>query len=524
MNRPDIAVMPTLAESRARLLGALGAAPSMVFVRPYGNIGDEMIWAGARELLAGHIHREVSVDEISRERGELAVISGGGAWSRAYSEYMPEVLEIAEQRFERVVVFPSTFDTSVARVRAALQATRAVVFARELESYESIRELCDAQLAHDTAFFCPLPEPAVPGEGTLQAFRSDRERNPAVAAPVGNDDISATTESLDAWLAAIAGHAEVRTDRAHVMIAAARLGKPVRYAPGNYFKVRAIAESCLADADVTPLPEAPAEAEVSPAVPAGFSFRPAEGQRAQPGAIEALAAALEAAPQALAAAPALVDRSGAVVSCGGWPVLGDRELAIDHPDAGGEQPEPTGWIPLEGALFRDGAFDVAPFPDFDDRECRDAEWSLRACAARPDALIRVPLARVDAPAKEQVEVASSIVARAPRARRLYAHAQLFRERGVVMPGPLMALMPELADIDGELDEPRARLLLEVVAARGATWTLAEWLSGELDPLLGDERRRWLEARNQNLLAIERGGWWRLRTKLAPLRRMFGRGD
>jgi exopolysaccharide biosynthesis predicted pyruvyltransferase EpsI len=258
------AEMPSVAESRALILDAIGPAPRMVFVRGVGNVGDELIWAGTRDLLRGHVYREIAIDDIVREGGDLALITGGGAWSRAYNEYMPELLAIAEERFERVIVLPSTFDVSVPRVRAALSASGATVFAREPRSFAAISGLCEARLAHDCAFFAELPQ--LPrGSGTLRAFRTDAERSGRVALPDDNDDISATATSLDDWLARIAAHELVETDRAHVAIAAALLGLRVRYAECDYFKVGAIAQSSLDEFDVAPLgPTAPARGDGAP--------------------------------------------------------------------------------------------------------------------------------------------------------------------------------------------------------------------------------------------------------------------
>ncbi|MGK2876953.1 MAG: polysaccharide pyruvyl transferase family protein [Solirubrobacterales bacterium] len=237
------------------LLDAIGVAPEMTVIRPFGNFGDELIWAGTRELLSGHVYREIGVDQLASAGGELAVISGGGAWSRRYNEFMPEVLAVAELRFERVIVFPSTFEVSEDRVRAALESTRALVFARELESFGQIRGLCRARLAHDCAFFADLSGYAAAGEGELNAFRVDGESRGLRALPADNVDISDSAESLDDWLHSIERHAVVNTDRAHVMIAAAMMGKTVKYASSSYFKVNAIAQFALGEYDVNPLPE-----------------------------------------------------------------------------------------------------------------------------------------------------------------------------------------------------------------------------------------------------------------------------
>lgn len=259
--------MPSVEESRTRLLDAIGPAPDMTFIRGIGNIGDEFIWAGTRELLSGHVYREIGLDELPLASGELAVITGGGAWSRPYNEYMPEVLAIAEQRFERVIVLPSSFEIVEDRVREALERTSAIVFARELESLHQISGLCRAELAHDCAFFADLSAHETPGTGELNAFREDHESAGPPADELDSEDISATADSLEGWLHTIERYAKVNTDRAHVMIAAARLGKQVRYREGNYFKLRAIAESSLAGYDVAAIEEPRDEPATAPSRP-----------------------------------------------------------------------------------------------------------------------------------------------------------------------------------------------------------------------------------------------------------------
>lgn len=542
--------MPSVEQSRRILLDAVGDAPEMVLVRPIGNVGDDLIWAGAQELFSAHIHREITVEEIASESGELAVICGGGGWCAAHGEYMPEVLAIAEMRFSRVIVLPSTFDASVARVRAALERSRATIFARELDSYEQIRDLCDARLAHDCAFFLTLPEMPARRSGTLNAFRLDAERNDALDPPPDNNDISSTSGSLEQWLETIAAHEVVNTNRAHVMIAAARMGLRVNYAPGNYFKVDSIARSCLGGYDVH-------RVEGAPAAPAGHLRRPAEGvavgdagdpqaaitaaselpgvrhlllladgQRPRPGAIEALSEALAANPSALAAAPAIVGGDGRVLHCGGWILEGGEDLAVEYCERGGDpselggSAELAGWAPLGGSMFRLDAFGAAPPPEMSDRGCRDIEWSLRArAAAGPGAILRVPEATLEDGRSEDLPTGSSIVLRAPRAARLVDHARLLFDRGALVPAELRELMPELCDAQGDLDAARARLLLQLVAARGPEWTLMEWINGGLRLLLDQQRTAWLEARNETLNAIEAGGWWRLRGRLLGLSRL-----
>jgi GT2 family glycosyltransferase len=242
-----------LEASRAKLLGALADAMDVTVIRNYGHVGDQLIHAGLRRLLSGITYREASLLHLEDARGELAVVTGGGAWCRAHG-HMPHYLPRIESQFERVIVFPSSFDVSVESVAQALRQSRALVFARERTSYEQIRALCRAELAHDTAFFFDFaPYRSCPGQGTLLSFRTDAEALGGEV-PAGSSDVSLTCESLDEFLWTIARHEVVHTDRAHLMIAAALLGKRVHYGASNYHKVPALAAFGLQEYPVTPLP------------------------------------------------------------------------------------------------------------------------------------------------------------------------------------------------------------------------------------------------------------------------------
>ena len=229
--------------SRSKILNAIGDARDITFIRTYGNIGDDLIHAGFRKLLAGIEYKEVSILELHDVRGELGIISGSGGWCKPHHS-MVRYLHDAEKRFERLIVLPSTYDPSVKTVRDALQNSRALFFAREKKSYELIRDLCRAELALDGAFYfdySPYRIRGGGGKGVLQTYRTDSERVPAVI-PRDNIDISMTCSTLDEWLWTIARHELVKSDRAHVVIAAALLGKDVRYRPSNYHKIPGLVE------------------------------------------------------------------------------------------------------------------------------------------------------------------------------------------------------------------------------------------------------------------------------------------
>ena len=238
-------------ESRKKLLRAISGAPNVTFIKSYGNVGDGLIYAGALQLLSNISHVEVSGQNLEDASGHTALIAGGGAWCHPFHDFMPTLLPLVEQRFERVIVLPSSFDVSVNGVREALRNTKALVFARERESYRQIRELCNADIAYDCAFFFDFGPYKRRGNGRLFAFRTDKE-SALQETPDDNNDISVTCGSLEDWLWTISRYEAVETDRAHVMIAAALLGKRVEYQASIYHKVPAIAKFSLKGFPVRP--------------------------------------------------------------------------------------------------------------------------------------------------------------------------------------------------------------------------------------------------------------------------------
>ena len=240
--------------SRKKLLAIIGDSPDLVFLRAWGNLGDELIYAGTRQLLAGLRYREQSILDLQNLTGHTALFAGSGAWCRPFHA-MPPFLPAVEERFQTVIVLPSSFDTSEETVADALKRTRALVFARELESYRQIQSLCRADIAHDCAFYFDYEKYKRKGTGVLNAFRTDAEARHEPL-PEDNIDISAVCSSLDEWLSTVAKYDVVRTDRAHVMIAAAMLGKRVQYKKSSYHKVPAIAHYALRGYPAVRLPEA----------------------------------------------------------------------------------------------------------------------------------------------------------------------------------------------------------------------------------------------------------------------------
>lgn len=230
----------TLEATREMILGFLGEAEDVTFFRTPGNLGDQLIAAGARSLLAGVSYRQLHLRDAPYVAGDVALVCGSGGWCRAHHD-MPDLVAPLKERFDRVVILPSSFDLSEPSVEAWIRNTDAVVLARDAASFSAINGLCVAATGLDTSFFFPFEPFRRAGVGVLSAFRTDTESR-AVGLGGDNVDISLTCSCLDDWLETIARHEIVRTDRAHVMIAAAMLGKQVHVWEGSYHKLFAIAD------------------------------------------------------------------------------------------------------------------------------------------------------------------------------------------------------------------------------------------------------------------------------------------
>jgi GT2 family glycosyltransferase len=518
---------------------------------------------------------------------------------------MPAALQALERRYGRVVVFPSSFDVSVPAVRRAVERSRAIVFARERESHRQIAELCDARLAHDTAFFFDFGPYTMAGSGVLYAYRNDAEATGRSPVEPENRDISTTLGTLDEWLWTIARHAEVHTDRAHVMIAAAMLGKRVEIHPSATHKVTAIAEYALSDFDVRP-------AEVR----ARFAARPpaASPRPPPPGDVPSLRQrlveqgnrSLQALPAALLAAGArprvtivvlsfnrperttaciesiarhvrmpfrllVVDngsessvRSELASLCARYPFAelrlletnlgcgGARQLAASSVDteyvafldddaevfpgsieqlvqALDEHPEsrvsgarvvlPNGLVQFCGGDYavRDGIISFEPLargrsfdePGIVSGPCRWVGGTAFAC--RPSLFAEFPLDPGMSTYYEDNDWCYRIGRKHPNAFRTAAdafvlHHQESKERRGSTPGErvratdfvvpmarfyeqhglvqndLFGFVPELMLPDGTRDVGGARLLLELIAAKGKEWLALQWVSGGLEPL------------------------------------------
>ena len=257
--------LQSIERSRDLILEAIGSSDDVAVVARRGP-GSVLAAAGARTLLRGTPHRELTLDQLPSARVETALLLGSG-FSRLDHDEMPRALAVAELRCEKVIVLLSSFDPSDETVERALSQTRAIVFAREPDSYRRIAPLCDARLAHDCSFFFDF----VPYAGADADASVSEQGNGAAAASAGvldarGDELLCEADAerdLNAWLGRIVAHESVETDRVGTLVAAAMLGKRVLCVAGAEFGIDSVARYALADRPVEliehepPLPPPP---------------------------------------------------------------------------------------------------------------------------------------------------------------------------------------------------------------------------------------------------------------------------
>lgn len=482
--------------------------------------------AGAHELLSEHIYRELELESVGRAGGDtLLLLAPGG-----FSGIAPTALSVAELRFERVIVLPTSFDPDDDAVREVLARTRATVFAADQESFRRIASLCDARLV-------PGDRPAA-ARPAVTSLTSHAHRNgrpgttPRVTAIIlSHDRPGQALRAVDSIQAGAVALHTVVLDNNSAPAAAAELaaGCAERERVSIHRSDRNLGcaggrRAALATTDSELVMFLDDDAELDP------------------GALALLVADLDVHPTAAASTATVLLPDGTVHHSGGWFGVIDgvvdftqiaAGLTIDEVPASG----PSSWVPGTAVLIRRSALERHPIDERMDGYYEDNEWSYRVERSRPGSLRRVREARAihhfDGRHRPGVDFAT----RSAAVELLRSHARFYERHGLVLGTELFDLVPELRDHEGTRNVPAARLLMELLIARGSDWVLMQWMDGDLDALLGASRRLaqmqrdaehqqrlidYLFGRHHMLERIERGGWWQLRERALPLLRSYRR--
>ena len=224
-----------------------------VFI-PGGNRGDGLIYQGAFKLfrqfgLEYNVlpYRYYNVLEEFTDKpkdSKTLLILGSGGFSREYN-LMAEIVPEIVKKYSSAFILPSSFDISCTLVKKFLEELpeHVSVFCREEKSYSDLSKMLPLNrlfLDHDTAFEFDYSKWMKRSQGVLNAFRDDKESS-AIQLPRENQDVSTGPDSQwEELLDIISQYSIVHTNRAHVSIAAALMGKETHIYPSSYFKQKEI--------------------------------------------------------------------------------------------------------------------------------------------------------------------------------------------------------------------------------------------------------------------------------------------
>lgn len=219
------------------------------FFRFNGNYGDALIWHGTMQLFNGLGIQIANVDMNTAPLHDVLVIDGGGNFVDYYDD-VRNFLKAKHSLYKEIVILPHTiYGFAQIEVLQSL-GSNTTIFCREAESARFVSSFapnCRVYQWHDCAFYNSIEKAPARGSRTLNAFRSDKE-SVRKTRPWRNIDISRkgnATMPLNKFIDKIKKYDRVNTDRLHVAIAGAMLGKEVMLYPNSYFKNKAVYEYTL---------------------------------------------------------------------------------------------------------------------------------------------------------------------------------------------------------------------------------------------------------------------------------------
>jgi CDP-glycerol glycerophosphotransferase len=229
----------------------------LLYVPNTGNWGDALIHRGTLQFLE-HFEIDYSVTWrhlLADLRTHLASVGvsmedavllagGGGAWCNHYTMSRDFVRANCDI-FSHTIVLPTTYELG-----AVDESLGRVTYFRRDES-ESAANVPGSVFCHDMALFLKLEIHENPNPIEVEEFfRGGLERHESSSGAAYSLDVSALgndASPIEPFFKIVARAAHVRTDRLHVAIAAAMLGRSVELYPSKYFKAKAVYESSLKD-------------------------------------------------------------------------------------------------------------------------------------------------------------------------------------------------------------------------------------------------------------------------------------
>lgn len=213
-----------------------------------GNWGDAMIRYGTVKFLADYGIDSHEMPTPPRRsswlwaylRGGTVIYGGSGGWNTLYGNQLEGWVDRLRKRFH-VIVLPSTYAQGYSIPNTSF-------FSRD--KFESLSHVPVASFCHDMAFYLngKLSSHAPMAE-IGYFFRTDSESSRQFEVSRSNRDLSAEGDQyspLESFCDGIGEFSVIHTDRLHIGIVGAILGREVHLYPNSYFKNRAVYQSSIA--------------------------------------------------------------------------------------------------------------------------------------------------------------------------------------------------------------------------------------------------------------------------------------
>ena len=260
--------------------------PNLFYCPNNGNAGDALIFAGEMQVFGNAGIKYTVMDPLKdKVSGKTILYAGGGNLNELYGNCANFLSKYAKKELGNIIyVLPHTINGRETLLKSL--GDNVHFLCREKRSWQHVmknfRFPNNVFLSHDAAFYLNLDvlfkgeKLKVEKQETLWAFRTDREKkDPGFwIDPKKNVDVSGIfpaarevygekrVQCARDFLRTISKHGSCKTNRLHVSIGAALLGRPVEIWENSYWKNRSIYEHSFAhfkavneNGDLVPLSE-----------------------------------------------------------------------------------------------------------------------------------------------------------------------------------------------------------------------------------------------------------------------------
>ena len=250
------------------------------YIEPGGNVGDQLIWVGAKKLAEG---LNIKFKKISKwnprvKKNEIIYINGSGGFTSLWNS-TPKILRKINEKYPKnlTIIGPSTADNEIDYLKKVLPEDneKIIFFAREMTTYKIIKENFYSQTYHDkdTALFLSMEDNYIrkfssnissENNYKLLAIRQDKEKKKLprkiiknnydiICDPIiwsrGGKIISGINYLLGLnrkkWVSLHLKAAKITTNRLHSAIMGVIAKKNVELFANSYHKNQSVWEYCL---------------------------------------------------------------------------------------------------------------------------------------------------------------------------------------------------------------------------------------------------------------------------------------